>query len=390
MLQARLYGQSYLISSSWEDAIQELEDASKAFVRADGLPTVAQAACWIDLAEVYYGQAKESSKQTATAKYLDAIKFFKKGLQMYEESGMVKSFSTALSKLAQLYMSMEDYGEAYNKASGAADACRKTMDATGELAAFVVMLQAALQVATLSNNKVARKGVLEPALKAAAEAAKLSVKLGDKASEGVITFHHVQLAILNGRLTSEKAFKMCDDAIECFDAVGDLTSKGHVKLLVTQIHSLEDKFKQAEKSCREAYQIFLEADDDSGCQLAIQALMEMGVGSGGVMAATSAPAAIAAVPAQQKKAAAPAVEETVALRPTREGITSGIKAVAINHLEDDAVEMDTPLMDAGLDSLGAVSFRNELARKFEVTLPASLLFDFPTLSQIGDEIYSLI
>merc|ERR1712051_293515 len=54
---------------------------------------------------------------------------------------------------------------------------------------------------------------------------------------------------------------------------------------------------------------------------------------------------------------------------------------------DEEVEMDTPLMDTGMDSLSAVAFRNELNRMFAgVSLPASLMFDYPNINQITDHI----
>ena len=44
-----------------------------------------------------------------------------------------------------------------------------------------------------------------------------------------------------------------------------------------------------------------------------------------------------------------------------------------------AVGADEPLMAAGLDSLGAVELKNATAIRFGVALPATLVFDFPTL-----------
>merc|ERR1712194_137836 len=60
----------------------------------------------------------------------------------------------------------------------------------------------------------------------------------------------------------------------------------------------------------------------------------------------------------------------------------------LRHLVADAVDtdeipaMDTPLMDSGLDSLASVSFRNEVAKEFDMSLPASLMFDYPTLGEL--------
>merc|ERR1712217_218610 len=49
---------------------------------------------------------------------------------------------------------------------------------------------------------------------------------------------------------------------------------------------------------------------------------------------------------------------------------------------DEVPAMDTPLMEMGLDSLASVSFRNEVAKEFDMSLPASLMFDYPTIGEL--------
>eukprot|EP00922_Rhytidocystis_sp_ex-Travisia-forbesii_P020705 GHVS01030425.1.p1 GENE.GHVS01030425.1~~GHVS01030425.1.p1 ORF type:complete len:1255 (-),score=145.88 GHVS01030425.1:27-3305(-) len=52
--------------------------------------------------------------------------------------------------------------------------------------------------------------------------------------------------------------------------------------------------------------------------------------------------------------------------------------------------MDAPLQDLGIDSMGAVEFRNELQVLFDVELSVTTLFDYPTLNGIIDYICSEI
>lgn len=48
-------------------------------------------------------------------------------------------------------------------------------------------------------------------------------------------------------------------------------------------------------------------------------------------------------------------------------------------------ELTQPLMEAGLDSLGAVELKNALGARFNITdLPASLIFDYTNIQALAE------
>ena len=55
-----------------------------------------------------------------------------------------------------------------------------------------------------------------------------------------------------------------------------------------------------------------------------------------------------------------------------------------------AIPADQPFMEAGLDSLGAVELRNGLASKYGMDLPASLLFDYPSVASLSSYLADIL
>merc|ERR1712060_330745 len=60
-------------------------------------------------------------------------------------------------------------------------------------------------------------------------------------------------------------------------------------------------------------------------------------------------------------------------------------ACRITGAEDGEIEVDTPLMEAGLTSNSAILLRDELTQELPgINLPVTLVFDYPTISDMSE------
>ena len=65
-----------------------------------------------------------------------------------------------------------------------------------------------------------------------------------------------------------------------------------------------------------------------------------------------------------------------------ESIQDRIAALVKKQIGID-IQLDAPLMEAGLDSLGAIELRASISSTFETELPATAIFDHPTIAALS-------
>ena len=84
----------------------------------------------------------------------------------------------------------------------------------------------------------------------------------------------------------------------------------------------------------------------------------------------------------------PIAQKAVVYESNAIDVAAAVRTVAADLLSRD-VSSDVPLMEAGLDSLGAVEFRNRLGSEVGLELSETVVFDFPTLRRLEAHIQAL-
>ena len=94
---------------------------------------------------------------------------------------------------------------------------------------------------------------------------------------------------------------------------------------------------------------------------------------------------------QPQAEAKPAAAAAASLSPM--GLVSCPSADAVREIVErvigNSIDEDQPLLEAGLDSIGAVELRNAIASAFGVELPATVTFDYPTVQALTGFLVSL-
>lgn len=261
----------------------------------------------------------------------------------------------------------------------------------------------------------------DKALKAGNEALKISRELSDDEQGKLFTATALcSLAeVYLSKQSADDALQSANEAVGLFMDGGDEPCAGHAWVLCAQADVLKQDYTQARDDAMEGLEIFKIAGDAQGQTYAqsvldlvdrmapapapqsgfsaemMQAMMaQMGGGGGAAPAWKMPPSAQTAAPMAAAPQVAGAVVKTgpgaaaldMSAGITVEIISAKIKEVAMGIIGDDEdIEVDTPLMQAGLTSNTAVLLRDEMTTTIPgVNLPPTLMFDYPSIAAIAD------
>lgn len=414
----RCYVNAKIQMGEAKDAVNVAIDAREVFEKA-AAPTAEASAC-LSLCEAHRANKKFDRAATA-AKAAQEIAY-----QAEDEKGEAH----ALSVMADVYMSDDKFDKAVRAAEQARRLWKGLENPSAEANALNIIAQAHVNMQH-KKESMDSKGMSGPgkdgwdkALKTATEAAKISRELPDE--EGGKLFTATALCTLAEVFLSKKsgddALTNANEAVALFMEGNDEASAAHAWVLCAQADILMEDFTQARDDAAEGLEIFKTRADDRGQGYAqsvmdlidrlapapppgagfdpammAQMMAQMGGGGGGAPQ-WKVPPSGQSQPQMAQMAPAPGqaiVPKTgmagkldISAGITFEIVSAKIKEVAMGIIGDDEdIEVDMPLMQAGLTSNTAVLLRDEMSTTIPgVNLPPTLMFDYPSIQAIADYI----
>mmetsp|Transcript_29209 Transcript_29209/g.63383 ORF Transcript_29209/g.63383 Transcript_29209/m.63383 type:complete len:830 (+) Transcript_29209:200-2689(+) len=320
-----------------------------------------------------------------------ALQMAERRVELMQDFASKKAEAGALHQLAHIHLECESYVKAEQHAMESKKLAVAVHDRKAETEAQLLLTQ--VYIATNADMEVPEKGAhpMEKALRAASEAVSSASKSGDRPLQANARYWRAYLLAQTGRLPD--ALRASGEAREFFRKAGDGRGEATSLLLQGNISHTLGQVREAKGFVEQALDI-ASVLGDSQLEDDAAKLLDRIEGKG-----QAVPVAAAALPQEQvadaaaaapTPAAAAAPVESVAEQPkgldptyVRTQLMAFVKDVMAT---DDELELDTPFMEAGMDSLSSVSLMSMVAKEFQMALSPSLVFDFPTVRALEEHL----
>jgi acyl carrier protein len=220
-------------------------------------------------------------------------------------------------------------------------------------------------------------------MRSAKEAVVLSQQLKSKDLEAVSQYWLGQVYLAADRY--DQGLQAAQESASLFELFEEALGQAFALVIVGQAHFALQAPDRGKEALNEALKLTQEAGDKDA-ENEVNKLIEKltgvsrrgsdyphaGVGQGDFAMA------MAEMPAGGMPSAAQAVEVEY-VPPDPKMMMQRIGDMVSNMTgEESMIEADTPFMDVGMDSLASVEFRVALQKEFGVTLPTTVMFNYPT------------
>mmetsp|Transcript_56082 Transcript_56082/g.120773 ORF Transcript_56082/g.120773 Transcript_56082/m.120773 type:complete len:937 (+) Transcript_56082:95-2905(+) len=339
--------------------------------------------------------------------FTEAVSAAQEMQRICQRAGSHTAEAYALHQLAGIHLRASEAKQAARAADVACKICAREHDRRGQVHMLILAAQAHMERifgeggrAGKSRDDAAKvaSDASSKALKAVKEAVTVAKRLGSGIRPGLLAaaqYWNAQvLLLMQGRL--HDSLQAADEARELLGTSEDTLSQAYATLLTARLHLALEREDKAEEACNDALALFKSSGDEEGQALAQQFLdNELGkrirqqqMPAGFDPSMMMAQAALPSGGGESAGQSAMEVAKPKGLDP--EEVAATVQAIAREAIGiDEGLYLDSPLMDSGMDSLTAVSFRNTLQQTLAVKLPSSLMFDYPTMKEVANRIVEL-
>lgn len=307
------------------------------------------------------------------------------------ETGDMRAEVGAIRTLSNIYLASEMPGESVRAANEAVQLSKRVHDRRQLAENLILSSEANIALAMQDNPKGLAKGS-ERSLKPAKEAFKVAKSIGAGKLMGMAM--HQTAYVLLVTVKPDDALKAAREAVDIFRQVDERAREAGSVILIAEIYHSKNEDEKALDAANEGLML-AKACGDPKKEKDANKLVEQIAGKKFAYYQPY-PGDMPAMPQQAEggggggAAAASSVAEVKQV-----GLDPGMVQATVSEMAkqaigvDDELFLDSALMDSGMDSLTAVSFRNGLQQQLGVKLPSSLMFDYPTMKEVANRIVEL-
>ncbi|CAJ1330632.1 unnamed protein product [Effrenium voratum] len=365
----------HLLAREYKEAIEFAEEAQVVFQKSqdkcgEGVTLLNKASAHMGLGEIDV-----------------ALQVAEDSLAMFIQEEDKRQEATAHHFLYEIHTQAGNYEAALREAIMARTMFHKLGDQREEASMCLRVSCAHIQVLNNCRNlgrRETKKGC-DGALKAAKEAVGIAKKF--EREKAFLANAYSMMGQCQGMVGKMKeGLKSANEALKISEEADDRRGQAAALVTIGEIYSMNGKKDEARKFAHKSLDIAQKIKDQQSEDAALQ-LLEHLEGKGGkkddFVQDFSAPAPGDAAVSKGESELGPYKGPTV------DALIPRINEIALQLVQtEEDLHQDAPLMEAGLDSLSMVQFRNSLQQQFPgVPMPASLIFDNPSVRALSLNIH---
>mmetsp|Transcript_89583 Transcript_89583/g.237924 ORF Transcript_89583/g.237924 Transcript_89583/m.237924 type:complete len:823 (-) Transcript_89583:106-2574(-) len=300
---------------------------------------------------------------------------------IFKEGASVKGEAKSLHMLAKVRADNKDWHAALDAARMAKNLMQDMGDRYGMVQILILSSDVEL-VLKAEDTSAGRKTTKDKdrALEAAKDAIAVSRKIGDNTLVIDSMYILAQVHIVSMRL--DDGMKTVNEAVAICQENTMEKEEGRMLVLAAWAHFLSNNLEKGQEAAGQALELLQKYGDSAGEALAYEVM-------GHINERRAGPKQTFAeedfgTPADGGADSQVAVQEEYT-GPTVEVLARRLHVMVKDMFDVDELENDTMLMDIGIDSLSMLDFQARIAREFPgVTWSPTMLFDYPTLQELGE------